>query len=124
MTSAKLGAVFYFLWGVLHIGAAFEQFMLGKSLEFGLIQGKVNQGAWDILVFALLAIVIAFNKNWKNDLLGYWLNLVIVSAADIGFIIFVLAPRHVALIPGILGPLLWVLALVFSTIGISSKSTE
>ena len=124
MTSAKLGAVFYFLWGVLHIGAAFEQFMLGKSLEFGLIQGKVNQGAWDILVFALLAIVIAVNKNWKNDLLGYWLNLVIVSAADIGFIIFVLAPRHVALIPGILGPLLWVLALVFSTIGISSKSTE
>jgi len=124
MTSAKLGAVFYFLWGVLHIGAAFEQFMLGKSLEFGLIQGKVNQGAWDLLVVSLLTIVIAANRNWKNDVLGYWLNLVIVSATDIGFIIFVLAPRHVSLIPGILGPMLWVLGLVFSTIGISTRSSE
>jgi len=124
MTSAKIGSVFYFLWGVLHIASAFEQFMLGKSLEFGLIQGKVNQGAWDLLVVSLLTIVIAANRNWKNDVLGYWLNLVIVSATDIGFIIFVLAPRHVALIPGILGPMLWVLGLVFSTIGISTRSSE
>ena len=124
MTSAKMGSVFYFLWGVLHIGAAFEQFTLGRSMEYGLVQGKISQGAWDLLVFSLLAIVIAVNKNWKNDVLGYWLNLTVVSAAEIGFIIFILAPRHVALIPGILGPMLWILAVVFSTIGISTKSTE
>ena len=124
MTSAKIGSVFYFLWGVLHIAAAFEQFTLGKSLEFGLVQGKINQGAWDLLVFSLLAIVIAVNRNWKNDVLGYWANLIVVSSADIGFIIFVLAPRHVALVPGILGPMFWILAVVFSTIGISTKSTE
>jgi len=124
MTSAKIGSVFYFLWGVLHIGAAFEQFTLAKSLEYGLVQGKINQGAWDLLVFSLLAIVIAVNKNWKNDTLGYWLNLVVVSAADIGFIIFVLGPRHIALFPGILGPIFWILGIVFSTIGISTKSTD
>jgi len=124
MTSAKLGSVFYFLWGVLHLAAAFEQFTLGRSLEFGLIQGKINQGAWDLLVFSLVAIVVAVNKNWKNDVQGYWVNLIVVSAADIGFIIFVLAPRHIALFPGILGPMLWIFAVVFSTIGITTKTDE
>jgi len=123
MTSAKIGSVFYFLWGVLHIGAAFEEFQLGKSLEFGLVQGKINQGAWDLLFFSLLAIVIAVRYNWVNDRLGYWINLIVVSGADIGFVVFVLAPGHVSLIPGILGPMLWMGGLIFSTIGITSNET-
>ena len=124
MKFAKIGSVLYVLWGMLHLVAAYQEFFLGASLDPGPVKGKINQGAWDLLFIASASIVIAVIYNWKNEALGYWLNLLIVSIADIGFIIFVLAPRHVALIPGILGPLLWVLALVFSTIGISSKSTE
>lgn len=124
MKLAKIGAVFYFLWGVVHIGAAFEQFQTGKTLELGLVQGKINQGAWDLLFFALLAIVVAVRYNWTNERLGYWLNLIVVSAADIGFIVFVLLPGHVALFPGILGPVFWFAGLVFTTLGISSTATS
>lgn len=124
MTSAKIGAAFYFLWGILHIAAAFEEFQLGKDLEIGLVQGKINQGAWDLLFFSLFAIVVAARYNWTNDKLGYWLNLIVISAADIGFIVFVLLPGHVALFPGFLGPVFWFAGLVFTTIGVAGRTTS
>jgi len=115
---AKLGAVTYVLWGLLHIQAARLVTMLGQSLEPGMVQGRIYQGAWNLLFFALFGIVVAILLNWKNSRLGYWLNLVVISAADIGFIVAILMPGYVPLIPGGIGPLLWVLALVFSTLGI------
>ena len=122
MRLAKLGAVSYILWGLLHLAAAAEEFSLGATLEFGVIQGKINQGAWDLIFFSLAAIVIAIRYNWKNDSLGYWLNLILVSAADIGFIIFVLLPGHVAIFPGILGPIFWLGGAILTTLGVRSRS--
>jgi hypothetical protein len=124
MKFAKIGAVFYIIWGLLHIVAAVQGFQLGASLEPGLVQGKINQGAWDLLFIALAGISIAIIYNWKNSLLGYWLNLLIVSIADIGFIIFVLLPGHVDFFPGILGPVFWISAAIFSTLGIQSVETS
>ena len=117
MTFAKIGAGSYVIWGLLHIVAAVDEFTLGKSLEPGLVQGKINQGAWDLLFFALFAMMVAIRYNWKNDPLGYWLNLIVVSAADIGFILFVLLPGFVPVFPGILGPIFWIAGLVFTTLG-------
>jgi len=117
MTFAKIGSGSYVIWGLLHLIAAFDEFQLGFTLPSGLVQGKINQGAWDLLFFALFAIVVAVRYNWKNDSLGYWLNLIVVSAADIGFIIFVLLPGHVDFFPGILGPVFWILGALFSTLG-------
>ena len=115
---AKLGAITYVLWGLLHIEAARRVYMLGQTLDPGMVQGRIYQGAWNLLFFALFGIVVAVIWNWRNSRLGYWLNLVVVSAGDIGFILFVLLPGYIPLVPGGLGPLLWVLALVFSTLGI------
>jgi hypothetical protein len=115
---AKLGSVTYVLWGLLHIEAARRVYMLGQSLDPGMIQGRIYQDAWSLLFFAVFAIVIAVYLNWRNSYLGYWLNLVVVSAADLGYIFFVLIPGYVPLVPGGLGPLLWVMALIFSTLGI------
>jgi len=63
---------------------------------------------------------VSFNLSvpWRNSKLGYWLNFVVVSAGDIGFIIFVLIPGYLPLVPGAFGPLLWLLALAFSTAAI------
>ncbi len=115
---AKLGAITYVLWGLLHIEAARKVYLLSQSLEPGILQGRIYQDAWNLLFFALFGIIVAIFLNWKNSRLGYWLNLIVVSAADIGFILFVLIPGYVPLVPGGLGPLLWILALVFSTMGI------
>jgi hypothetical protein len=117
MVFAKVGSVLYVVWGSLHIVAAYDEFQLGASLDPGLVQGKINQGAWDLLFFALVSILIAIIYNWKNNRLGYWLNLILVSAADIGFIIFVLLPGRVAIFPGIS-------AAIFSTIGIRAKKNK
>jgi hypothetical protein len=105
----------------LHIIAAVQEFQLGASLEFGLVQGKINQGAWELLFIALTGITIAIIYNWKNSRLGYWLNLLMVSIADIGFIIFVFLPGHVSFLTGILGPVFWLSAAIFSTLGIRTQ---
>ena len=121
MRYAKIGSALYVVWGLLHIKAAYDEFVLAAPLDPGLVQGKLNQGAWDLLFFALASILIAVTLNWKNNLWGYWINLILVSAADIGFIVFVLIPGYVSFFPGILGPVFWISAGIFSTLGIRSN---
>ena len=115
---AKVGAVAYVMWGILHIQAARLVFLLGDSLEPSMVQGRIYQDAFNLLFFAIFGIAVAVWLNWRNSRLGYWLNLVVISAADIGFIVYVLLPGYVPLVPGGLGPLLWVVAIIFSTLGI------
>jgi hypothetical protein len=110
------------IWGILHIVAAFKVYALGQSLEPGMIQGRLSQDAWNLLFFALFGMAVAIKLNWFNCKLGYWLNLVVISAGDIGFIIFLLIPGYIPMIPGALGPLLWLLALAFSTAAIYRES--
>ena len=121
---AKLGAITYVLWGLLHIHAARLVYTLGQTLEPGIVQGRIYQDAWNLLFFALFGIIVAVFLNWKNSRIGYWLNLIVVSVADIGFIVAVLLPGYVPLVPGGLGPLLWLLALLFSTMGILKARHE
>ncbi len=121
---AKLGAVAYVLWGLLHIQAARFVYVLGQSLEPGIIQGRIYQDAWNLLFFAFFGIVVAVTLNWKNSRLGYWLNLIVVSAGDIGFIVIIIVPGYVPLVPGGIGPLLWVVALAFSTLGILASNRQ
>ncbi len=119
---AKLGSITYVLWGILHIVAASKVYILGQSLDPGMVQGRIFQDAWSLLFFAIFGIAVGIFLNWKNSRLGYWLNLIVVSAGDIGFIVFVLVPGYVSFMPGALGPILWVLAVLFSTVGIMSAN--
>ena len=116
----QTGAVLYMLWAVLHLFAAFQVFKLGATLEKGMVKARVYQNALNLACFAMIVIVIAVVYNWENSRLGYWLNLVLASVTDIGFIIFVFVPGYLPLRPGILGPALWILAIIFSTVGIIS----
>ncbi len=116
----KIGAAMYFIWGLLHLKAAYSVYQLGMSLDAGMVQGRVFQDAWGLLFFALVGIFVAIIFNWKNSRLGYWINLTTVSVTDIGFIFFVLMPGYIPLFPGVLGPVFWVLAVIFSTIGLKA----
>ncbi len=122
MILAKIGATLYILWGLLHIVAAYKVFILGQTLEQGMVQGRLYQDAWNLLFFALFGIVVAILYNWKNNKIGYYLNLVVLSAGDIGFIITILLPGYLPLFPGAIGPFVWLLALTFSTIAILKVS--
>ena len=119
---AKLGSITYVLWGILHIEAARRVYVLGQTLDAGMVQGRIFQDAWSLLFLVLFGIVVGVFLNWKNSRLGYWLNLIVVSAGDIGYIVFVLIPGYVPFMPGALGPILWVLAVLFSTVAIMSAT--
>lgn len=68
---ARLGAITYVLWGILHIEAARKVFMLGQGLEPGMVQGRVFQDAWNLLFFALFGIVVGLFLNWKRRIVAW-----------------------------------------------------
>jgi hypothetical protein len=118
MTTFQIGAAFYILWGLLHIKASADAFRFAGTQPPGMARGRLFQGASDLGFFALTAIVVGVSMNWNNSLVGYWLNLAIVSAADVAFVAFVLRPGYMPLFPGAIGPALWLLGVLFTTIGI------
>ena len=114
----QIGALLYLAWGLLHLQAAYRVYRLGASQPAGMVRGRLLQNAWNLAYFAVFVAVVAVLLNWQNSSWGYWLNLITASATDIGFIIFILAPRYLPAWPGWLGPILWVLAAIFSTYGL------
>ena len=119
----RIGAVMYVVWGVLHVNAALKVYQLGETLDPAMVQGRLFQSAWNLLFFAVVAIVVGALFNWRNSRLGYWINLITVSATDIGFILFILVPGYLSLWPGVLGPVFWVLGAIFATIGYLKEET-
>lgn len=119
----KIGATLYVLWGLLHVKASIGTYQLGMTLEPGIVQGRVFQDAWSLAFFAISVSVIAVLLNWKNSRLGFWLNFSLATVTDLGYIIHVLVPGYIPIVPGIAGPVLWVFAVIFTAIAIKKSST-
>lgn len=140
----KIGAVFYILWGLLHIvgaggmlytlnteGGVAALAMLGSALPQAVFPEQVDPvtsalyafHSWNLLWMGALSLVVAIKLNWRNSRVGYWVNLVIVSAADLGLIATLIVPGYMAVTDGLAGPLLWIGALLFSTIGLLRQPT-
>ena len=83
----------------------------------GMVRGRLLQNAFYLLFFAVAGMLMAVILNWRNDRQGYWMNGALIAFADIPFVLFVLVPGLVPWWPGLLGPLLWLIAFAFTTIG-------
>jgi hypothetical protein len=137
--------VCYVLWGLLHIGAgaavlyrlsakggAEALALIGSAVPAeelprdlgGVASGVLAQHAWNLAVFGVFAAVVGAALNWRNSRSGYWLNLGVVSGADLGFIFAILVPGYIRLVDGLWGPVLWVFAVIFSTIGLLTGPDE
>jgi hypothetical protein len=112
---ARIGAAFYVLWGLVHYNAVYGVYQLAQSVPLAIEHGRLQQLAFYLASFATAAIVLA-TLNWRNSRLGFWCNAVVVSIGDIPFILFVLVPGYVPVWPGILGPVLWIVALACTAI--------
>ena len=121
-TTSKIGAVFYIIWACLHLVAAYSVYLLGRSLDSSMVQGRVLQDAWNLLFFSIIAISVAGTLNWRNSVWGYWINVVTLCIADTGMVFFVLVPGYIPVWPSILGPVFWVLATIFSTIALLTRT--
>jgi hypothetical protein len=114
LLAARIGAGFYVLWGLLHLYAAWLSFTLGAGIEDAFVVSKLQQNGWNLGFIALASIVIAVWLNWRNDRLGFWINALMVSITDLGFVVLIL-------LPGVsqdwLGPALWLAGLAGTAIG-------
>jgi len=113
--TARLGAVFYVLWGVFHLVAASTVYALAEQ-STGMVRGRLLQDAFYLLFFALAGILMAVILNWRNDKQGYWMNGTLIAFADIPFVLFVLVPGLIPWWPGLAGPLLWLIAFLLTSI--------
>jgi hypothetical protein len=113
--AAKLGAVLYVCWGLLHFTAAYGVFKLAQNSS-AMTQARLMQTAFYLAAFATAAIIFAITLNWRNDRFGFWVNAIMVGIVDIPFILFVLVPGYVPWWPGLLGPLLWIAAFFFTAL--------
>ena len=112
--TARLGAILYVCWALLHFTAAYGVYKLAHNSPANMAQGRLMQTAFYLAALAATAIVLALTLNWRNDRLGFWLNGVMIGIADIPFILFVLIPGYAPWWPGLLGPVLWIAALLLT----------
>lgn len=138
----RIGAVFYVLWGLLHVLAGAGMLLAGAEEQLDLLSTAplpeaelpaalaplVHAGlsfhGYNLLWFGLLAIGVAVLLNWRNDVTGYWVNLFVVGADDLGLVVFLILPGHLTFAEAGLGPVLFLLAAVLTTIGMVQRRRE
>jgi hypothetical protein len=131
MRYARTGAVFFALWGLLHIvgGGAMLATSLG-SIEGGfgiflksagsagsLANAILQYHSSNILWFGIVCTVVAITMNWQNSRPGLYFNLAIAGFADLGLVLFMLIPGYLSWSNGSQGLLLYLLAAGFSIAG-------
>ena len=63
---ARIGAVFYVLWGLVHYNAAYRVYQLAQSTPLTIEHGRLEQLAFYLASFATAGIVLA-TLNWRNN---------------------------------------------------------
>ena len=116
-TYARTGAVFYILWGLLHLYVAYDQLGFANQAGSADVRARLQQLASYIGAGAVATIAIAAIGNWRNRCLAYWLNLGIVSVFDIFYILLVVLKTNMPPLQAWAGPVLWIVATISSTIG-------
>lgn len=86
-----------------------------------IVHAALSFHSYNLIWFGLLAFVVAILLNWRNSLTGYLVNLVVVGADDLGLMWFLILPGHLTFGDAGLGPVLFVVALVFTSIGVLDR---
>jgi len=144
----RIGAIFYALWGVLHVlgggailttllsdGGVAAQAMFGTALPASdlptrsntIVDGVMAYHSFNIIWFGIVVTIVALRLNWKNSVAGYWINLILVSLVDMGLFVTQVFPGRIAFADAMVGATLWIPAVIFSTFairrsGISSRA--
>lgn len=143
-TLSRIGAALFVIWGVVHIGvggaALGSLFTSGPAAMFAqaeLIVGPNQMDAtmnhvanliaeyyFDIVALGILAIIVSVCLIWQNRPLGFWINVIVLGIADLAFLFAEIVPGYQPLFPPLLGPIIYVLASVFSGAALLKKEEQ
>lgn len=116
MIYAKIGAIAYALWSALHIALGISR--LNERVVDGTLAeatGRLAQGHWTLLYLGIFGLILSW-FNWKNDKTAYWVALFIISAEDIGFLLFPVWQGGTSFPASVIGPGLWIIGLAFTSL--------
>ena len=120
--AAKIGATSYALWSLLHIILGVSRLSDRASVEMlSEAGGRLGQGHWTLIYLGVFGLILSW-FNWKNDRTAYWIALFIITAEDIGFILFPVLYGGAQLPAAATGPVLWLIGLVFTTIAYLNRN--
>ena len=141
----RIGAVFFILWGVLHMAVAvtgvvgyLQNGPAGLLSVFGAATVSTPTGgivglaaavgldlAIDLAAFATLGVWVGV-MIWRGQRqqLAFWLGAIILGTADLAFVVALVIPGYIGLVNGLSGPVLYVLAVAFTAAGLLSISTR
>ena len=136
MKHARVGAVFFILWGLLHIvGGGVIVIEAAQSpaqgfAMYGEHSATYTQLAGNILGYlaygfvwvAVLVTCIGVRYNWRNSKDGLVLNTVLVGMTDLGLVIYLVLPGFVSWGNASPGLLLFTGGVVFG--GLACKSAH
>jgi hypothetical protein len=128
-----LSTTFFLLWGLLHVaGGAAMLLAAGDPVAYQATLSTAQPAnatlvpppgspslsvlpfhAWNILWLGLCVSVIALTLNRRNSPSGYWINLALISGADLGLVLFLVLPGVMAPTTASPGLLLWIPAAIF-----------
>ena len=116
MIYARIGAVAYALWSLLHVVLGVTR-LADRAADGALAEatGRLAQGHWTLLYLGVFGLILSW-CNWKNNTVAYWVAACIISAEDIGVLLFPVWQGGTGVPAAIIGPGLWIVGLVFTSI--------
>ena len=125
MIWAKIGAVAYALWSLLHIVLGATR-LADRAADGTLAEatGRLAQGHWTLLYLGVFGLILSW-FNWKNNAAAYWVAAFVISAEDIGFLLFPVWQGGTQPPASVIGPGLWLVGIVCTSIAyVSAKRTR
>lgn len=123
MLSAKIGAIAYALWSLLHIVLGVTR--LNERIADGTLAeatGRLAQGHWTLIYLGVFGLILSW-FNWQNNKTAYWVAAFIISAEDIGFLLFPVWQGGTGFPASTIGPALWLIGLAFTSFAYTRQKT-
>ncbi|MDX1381417.1 MAG: hypothetical protein R3233_09870 [Xanthomonadales bacterium] len=128
MKSAKIGAMLFVFWGLLHVvggGAILSAALASPDRGFAFYDpaaADYSRLAGDVLAYlafgfvwiGLLVTAVGARYNWRNDRQALALNTALVGCTDLGLVLFLVWPGHLSWLQASPGLLSFAGAVLFS----------
>lgn len=118
--AARLGALCYAAWGIFHCKVAWDIARLAQT-ERGLAQGRLYQLCAYMLTIAISVLVVGLWRNWRNDRLGYWLNVCVAGLADGIWVAVVVLPGYVDPLRGFVPPAIFLAGAALTSVALRPR---